>query len=358
MWVHGYWKTQEAHHGTEHFELFLGTLARLDPTDERTRAQLLDAAEHIGNWVDEIPAWYDEETGLFRSFYLGTEYVGDEGSQANVAAHLRFANICLIAYELSRGARYLRFAEAYLGRWAEAILASPEGAIPTGLTPSGPVYAGRGPEGYHRAVGQLNLEGNVGAVEALLASNGPGAFLRMWRHTPHPTFLRAAERLLDVLVTQLSDPDAGSAADAFRAYRNVTGLRRYDAAVLRAIDGLPVEGIQEIGIEPKVVRAAKPEGIGKRRDMPNWFEDGAPRRANPILLALGAEIAGDAGLATRALDMGRTYLALAREVYPDGRAHGCSAQSVSAIARGHGRDNNAGVATAVLAPLLEAFGET
>jgi len=165
MWVHGYWKTQEAHHGTEHFELFLGTLARLDPTDERTRAQLLDAAEHIGNWVDEIPAWYDEETGLFRSFYLGTEYVGDEGSQANVAAHLRFANICLIAYELSRGARYLRFAEAYLGRWAEAILASPEGAIPTGLTPSGPVYAGRGPEGYHRAVGQLNLEGNVGAVE-------------------------------------------------------------------------------------------------------------------------------------------------------------------------------------------------
>jgi hypothetical protein len=38
-----------------------------------------------------------------------------------------------------------------------------------------------------------------------------------------------------------------------------------------------------------------------------------------------------------------------------GRDHGCSARSVSAIARGHGCDNNAGVTTAVLAPLLKVW---
>lgn len=39
-------------------------------------------------------------------------------------------------------------------------------------------------------------------------------------------------------------------------------------------------------------------------------------------------------------------------------AQGCSARSVSAVARGHGRDNNAGMTTAVLAPLLGALGST
>ena len=46
---------QEAHHGTEHFELFLGMLYRLDPDDAATTAQLLDAAEHIVNSVPGIP---------------------------------------------------------------------------------------------------------------------------------------------------------------------------------------------------------------------------------------------------------------------------------------------------------------
>ena len=34
LWHHGYWRANEAHHGTEHFELFLGFLLRIDPDDE------------------------------------------------------------------------------------------------------------------------------------------------------------------------------------------------------------------------------------------------------------------------------------------------------------------------------------
>jgi len=201
----------------------------------------------------------------------------------------------------------------------------------------------------------VRLDSNLDTAEALLVSDGIGTVLKMWQRTGNDLFLTAAERLLDVIVTQIADPDAGVGSDAIRQYREATGNTRYDAAVLRAVQAFPPEGVDEIGIEPVVKRGRKPAGIGKRSDMPSWFEDGQPRRFNPITLTLAAEIEGDATLATWALDLGRTYFSLARNVYPDGRDHGCSARSVSAIARGHGRDNNAGVTTAVLAPLLKAW---
>ena len=65
-----------------------------------------------------------------------------------------------------------------------------------------------------------------------------------------------------------------------------------------------------------------------------------------------AEIAGDNALLVRAVDLARTYFLLARAAYTDGRDHGCSARAVSAIARGHGRENHAGMTTAVLGAAL------
>ena len=78
-WHHGYWKKQEIHHGTEHFELFVQTLWRLAPDDGDTVAQFIDAVEHLGNWGDDgnVPDWFDHDTGLFRSTYLGTDFVDD-----------------------------------------------------------------------------------------------------------------------------------------------------------------------------------------------------------------------------------------------------------------------------------------
>ena len=88
--------------------------------------------------------------------------------------------------------------------------------------------------------------------------------------------------------------------------------------------------------------------------MPNWFENGTPRRHSPVLLSVLAEIDGDSALATRSIDIARTYFALAREALPDGRRHGCAANTISAIARGHGRENNTGMVTGVLGPLIAA----
>ncbi|MCX7014292.1 MAG: hypothetical protein NTW86_17365 [Candidatus Sumerlaeota bacterium] len=360
-WRHGYWTMQEAHHGTEHFELFLGTLWRLDPADPETTRQLLDAAEHFGNWAPEIPPWFDWKTGLFRSFYFGTDGVKlDPVAAVNVPDHFRCVNIALLAHEMTGEARYLDLARLHASRWAEAILASSD--LPAGLTADGAVFHQPGDGGerdpYRRTVGQIRLETQVDRAENFLASGAINALLRLWGLCDEPRFRAAAERLLDVIATQLNDPDAGPAADILGVYRRAAGDHRYDRLIHEAVERLDPFGFMELTLEPVKKRERRPPGIGKRADMPNWMEDGAPRRRNPILLAVAAEIAGDEQLAARAVDLARTHFRLAREAFPDGREHGCSARSVSAIARGHGRDNNAGMVTAVLGRAMEALGSS
>jgi len=357
FWAHGYWKRQEVHHGTEHFELFMATLWRLDPDDSETVRHFLDATEHMGNWSDEIPDWFDWKNGIFHSMYFGTDGVfGDTGSRLNIPDHFRCLNLVLIAHEMSGDARYIDLALRYGWRWADALLA--RSSLPIGLDSTGGVYAfdNSSTKAYLGVNAQTaNLEENLNRAENLLASGAVNAMIRLWQRTGKEHFIKAAGKLLDVLTTELKDPDAGPAAAVIRLYRQATQDTAYDQQVAEAIDSLVPSDICELGIEPFVQRNSKPNGIGKRNDMPEWFEDGQPRCKNPILLALAAEISGDEILATQAVDLAHTYFRLARKVYPSGRDHGCSSQSVSAVCRGHGRDNHAGMTTAVLSPIMETF---
>jgi hypothetical protein len=352
-WHHGYWGLQEAHHGTEHFELFLGSLLDLDSGDVETRRQILDATEHIGNWADDIPDWFDADAHLFRSMYLGTREIRLEpGMELNIPDHMRFVSLCLLALKAGGGQRYLDLASDYAGQWADAILAGDP--LPVGILPGGPVtdLTGRSEDAYRSFAGMAgHLDDDVDRVENLLASNGVDVMLDLWQKTGRTEFRSAVERLLDVLATQLDDPDAGAAADAIRTYRRATHARRYDDAIRHAVASLDPLGIRELGLQPDVDRSERPHGIGKRSDKPNWFEDGKPQRHNPILLAVAAEVMDEDELATAALDLGRAAFDLARQALPDGRHHGCAANTVSAIARGHGRDNHAGVTTAILGAL-------
>ncbi len=113
--------------------------------------------------------------------------------------------------------------------------------------------------------------------------------------------------------------------------------------------------VNTLSINPTPEKKAKVAGLGKRSDRPDWYEDEKPRCINPILLSLAAEIRDDVTYAILAIDLARAYFQLARRVYPDGRNHGCSARSVSAIARGRGRENHAGIITAVLDPILNQY---
>ncbi len=354
-WRHGYWADQEVHHGTEHFDVFMRALWRLNPADGEVVAQFTDAAEHLGNWAGGVPEWFDPGTGLFRSMYLGTEAVWTgPGYELNVPEHLRCVNMALLAHEMTDEFRYLDLAERHGGLWADAVLA--ERRLPVGLAAEGPVYTFADPaaKAYRGFAGQMAaMESAVDRAENFLASGGTQALLRLWERTGERRFREAAGKLIRALVTQLIDPDAGPAAHAVRLWRRTTGDTSFDEAVLSASGTLEPFAFAELTVEPDVQRDGRPSGVGKRTDMPRWYEDGRPRTCNPILLAVAAEVTGDDALAARALCIAHAYLRLAREAFPHGREHGCSARSVSAVVRGHGRNNGAGVATGVLEPLMD-----
>ena len=358
MWKHGYWRMQEPHHGTEYFELFLGALLEVRPDDDETIKHIVDAAEHIGNWVREIPPWFDWEKALFRAVHFGTDGIRDsDNSDVNLPDHMRFVNISLIAFRATHEQRFLDFAQLYAKQWAKAIVVGD--SPPILLTQEGPLYGLQGAEEatYRKVVTNLapDLQVAVDRAETFLASNVLNSFLEIWQLTGETVFRQATEKLLDVLVTQLHDPDAGVVAAAVRSFRDITGDGRYDQIVIDAVNRLDPWAFDSLTLDPSLRLPKRPSGIGKRTDALIWLEDDNPRRHNPILLGLAAEISDDVNLATRAVDIGRMYFELARELLPDGRDDGCAAKSVSGVARGHGRENHAGVVTAVLKPMMEIF---
>lgn len=369
QWRHGYWRMQEAHHGTEHYELFLGALHRLLPHDQETTRQLHDVAEHMGNWSAGVPDWFDWDRRRFHSIFFGADGLrSGPGMALNTPDHLRCINICLLAAAQPAaapaesenacpgpgGSRYVELAAIYAGEWVDAILAGD--ALPIALTDDGVLYQFNAEDRalYYSFMGEASdLQSEVDRAENLLGSNAVDTFLRMWRHTGQLRFRRAAEKILEPLASQLTDADAGAAASAVRAYRRCTGGRRFDARLLQAVERLDPFNVTEISLDTEFKRPARRlSGVGKRSDAPRWLENGRERRHNPITLAAAAEITGDTALQTRAVDLARAYFLLARAAFPDGRDHGCSARSVSALARGHGRENHAGMTTAVLGPAL------
>lgn len=357
-WRHGYWRMQEAHHGTEHFELFLGFLLRVDPGSPETVRQIVDMAEHLGNWSPDVPEWFDHTTGLFRSLYFGADVIREDKHELNLADHLRCANILLLAHDATRERRYLELAESYSRRWAAAICEG-DGCLPLGITRDGAIYSASGlkEEDYPEFPGLVGgLQTELDRAENILASGGIQLFLRLWQETRAEVFLDAARRLLQVLSSELGDADAGPVADAIRRFRRITGRRDFDGLVTQAVAKLTPFAIRSMKLALSQNPDRRSKGVGKRADLPVWSEDDRPRRHDPILLALAAEIQEDPLLAARAVDLARTCFVLSTKLLPDGRDHGCAARTVSAVARGHGRNNHAGMTTSVLLPTMEHFG--
>ncbi|MFW5798894.1 MAG: hypothetical protein ACOCXX_04485, partial [Planctomycetota bacterium] len=350
-WHHGYWKQQEAHHGTEHFDIYLHTLWQLQPDDDATHRQMIDAAEHILNRVPEVPAWYEVETDRFISFYLGTEQVGKPGPQR--PDHLRFTSMALHVHDMTGGMDYLEHAARYVADWADAIQQGP--ALPRGLDADGGIYDSSNDDesDFRSACGAAptDLSANDKRAENLLASGACDTLLRLYQKTGVVQFDLAARRILDVAAPALADAAAWQVQGGIGRYRDATGSTRWDDDIARVPDR-SIRPVDTLVMHPEVDHPRENFRVGRRHDMPVYKDDHGDEAPSPLLQMLVGRVTDNDDLKRHALDVGRTMLAMARRAYGDVNQHGCTSRAAHSIARGHGRRNGCGVVTEVLGSII------
>ncbi len=359
---HGYEPKAEAHHGPEPFLLFLPRYIGLMPEDTEATALLTDAAEHIGNWVPDIPAWYDYDRDTFIGYNIGSrDVVNDENSAYEMAEHFRFIHIAIAAYRVTGEERYLTWALRYGRKRAERLITAPD-PMPLVWTLDGEGLdeAAVDARNLHRLVASTHhVSGDpLVGIEVLLASGAIYALGDLYLLSGDEIFKTAAKRIVEPLVTSLGDPFNDPAAAALSYYRWTFEDTGFDAAIRAGLEDLPDEPPELLALVfPQETRRREP-GVGKRSDMAYWGEwsdDGSVkpiREPSTATLTLAYQVTGEATYAMRALRSAATRLGVARRVLRGGREHADMGGAVCSVAAGHGRNWGQGAVTACYGPLL------
>lgn len=360
---HGYEPEAEAHHGTEPFLLFLPRYLGLAPDDEVARGLLEDAAHHIGNWVDDVPPWYDYERDVFRGYSIGSRIVDDSPpNQIELTEHLRFVHIALAAHRVGGDDRYLDWALRY-GRKRAERLRDASDPLPLGWDLDGTELHWRDAASRPRFGAMCALSHKVdndplGGVENHLASGAVMAYADLYKASGEALFRDAARRIIEPLLSQLADPFGDPAAAAVSHYRVAFGDTGYDAAALASINRAPAASTAPwVLMEPEQRKRREP-GIGKRSDMLYWGEFAEDGSARPLrepstaASTLAFQISGDLGHAQRALTGARRKFDMARRILRGGREHADMGGAICSVAAGHGRNWGTGAVTGCYGPLL------
>ncbi len=360
--LHGYEPKAEAHHGPEPFLLFLPRYIGLMPEDAEAVNLLTDAAEHIGNWVPEIPSWYDYDQDTFIGYNIGSRDVtNDEKNAYEMAEHFRFIHIAIAAYRVTGEERYQTWALRYGRKRAERLIAAPD-PMPLIWTLEGEGLDEAAVNAKHlqRLVASTHhIPGDpLAGIEVLLASGAIYALGDLYLLSGDEIFKTAAKRIVEPLVTSLSDPYNDPAAAALSYYRWIFEDTDFDGAIRAELEGLPDESPELLAlIFPQETRRREP-GVGKRSDMAYWGEwsdDGSVRpiqEPSTATLTLAYQVTGELVYAMRALRSAATRLNIARRVLRGGREHADMGGAVCSVAAGHGRNWGQGAVTACYGPLL------
>ena len=360
--LHGYEPKAEAHHGPEPFLLFLPRYIGLMPEDTEAPTLLIDAAEHIGNWVPEIPPWYDYDRDTFIGYNIGSRDVTNEEEDAyETAEHFRFIHIAIAAYRVTSEERYLTWALRYGRKRAQRLIAAPN-PMPLLWTLDGEGLdeVAVNARNLHRLVASSHhIPGDpLAGIEVLLASGAIYALGDLYLLSGEEIFKTAARRIVEPLVPSLSDPYNDPAAAALSYYRWTFEDAGFDAAIRAGLKDLPDEPPELLAlIFPQEPRRREP-GVGKRADMAYWGEWSDDGSVKPIqepstaTLTLGYQVTGEIVYAMRALRSAAMRLHIARRVLRGGREHADMGGAVCSIAAGHGRNWGQGAVTACYGPLL------
>jgi hypothetical protein len=365
--LHGYEPEAEAHHGPEPFALFLPRYIGLRGEDRAAIAILEDAAEHIGNWVESTPAWYDYDHDVFRGYWLGTRVVRDDPrSRYETADHFRFIHMALAAYRYTGRARYLEWALRYGRVRAKKLVESPA-PLPLLWDLEG---RGLGQDEVARrglrpmASGSHHIPGDsLAGAENLLASGALFALGDLFLCSGDEIFRQAARRIVEPLIGTLPDPYADPAAAAMGYYRLTFGDTRYDQQLLELVGNFPPEPPGELVLYFPQLKKRRGHGVGRRADMVYWGTWGGGDAVVPVrepttaALSLAYQLTGEARFAARALSSAAARLHTARRLLRGGREHADMGCAVCSVAAGHGRNWGHGSVTGCYGPLIRATRE-
>jgi hypothetical protein len=196
---HGYVDCHEVHHEIETYLYFQMPLWYLKfPGAETAAMDILDTAEHTGNWVPGVPSWYDWKRCGFVSTFLGTRGVKNyppyDYQEGN---HFRFTDLAMAAYKISRDPRYMELLRSYADRWSAFIEKhAPGQPIPCSILPDNAEV-----EALDRAGIDKNENGKYKIFYQLVSSNTMydivSGLLDIWRETREDRYMAAAEKMMD-----------------------------------------------------------------------------------------------------------------------------------------------------------------
>ena len=359
---HGYEKEAEAHHGTEPFLLFLPRYLGLFPDDKKAAVLLEDAAHHIGNWVDEVPDWYDWDNDHFIGYRIGSvDVANDERTSVELAEHFRFLHIALAAHRVTGEDRYYDWALQYGRKRAERILAVEGDRLPLMWTHDHkPVFQEELlSDQKYMGAGNHHIPGDpLVGVEVMLASGAIYALGDLFRESGEDVFQAAAKRIAEPLIGELLDPYSDPGAAALLYYRWTFKDDSLDAQIEKQIGKLPDEEAGDLTMMFPEVRKRVVPGVGKRMDMTYWGvwqKDGAAAQTqepSTSALSLAYHLTGDLDYARRAFKQAERKLSMARRVLRGGREHADMGGGVCSTAAGHGRNWGWGAVTGCYGPLM------
>lgn len=351
--IHGYHPRQEVHHGTEHFIIFLDWLRQISPADDTAVGEaLLDAAHHAGNWADDAPDWFDWERNRYVSYDLGTEHVGQEGF--NFVDHMRLLHLALAGWRVSQEPHYMDLCRTYGTAWAQAL--TDGRTIPLYLDAE--AFA---PEAFEAVLRSFIKAApqeitDHARVENHVASGTPKLLMELWEVTADALFLEAAVRLGRHCTAYVDSPIANPAGSVL-SQLILCGVEPDELGLAQStftdMPAWPALHGGVLAMTPDTPPSRERDSIGYRHDLPDFeLEHGGNRSPlvlpAPANLMLGWTLTGNPDYALDAICLALGKLRLARRVFRDGRHHGCTAQSVAATVRGHGRCWGLGDVSAVL----------
>ena len=197
-YFHGYPDETESHHQIETFIYFQIPLFHFNSIGSSgglgtaiALSSIEDVAHHAGNWVSDVPAWYDWDKHAFRSYWLGTRSTRDYSPyDYQEANHFRIISTVNASYLGTKNERYLELAVDYANRWCDHIekCAETEDFISTIIVPEGadPTVASDTKYSYSEP-----------SVSANRAYDLFGGLIDIWRITGTKRYLACARALLD-----------------------------------------------------------------------------------------------------------------------------------------------------------------